>query len=143
MQIIETKEMSGELSINVIRAGKVAESWTEHNLIVDLGKYRMAELLAGTSTQHIGFVGVGEGTEDPSVFDTGLTNAQYVNATPQAVGNKAQFSFTIGTDQANGLKISEFGLFGIDKQIFSRRLRKGVIEKDDETEIEGVWTIKL
>ena len=50
------------------------------------------------------------------------------------------FSFTIGKAEANGKKIREFGLLCSDGTLFARKTR-GVIEKADDIEIVGTWTI--
>jgi len=55
---------------------------------------------------------------------------------------EACFAFTIGAGEANGKSIREFGLLCSDGTLFARRTR-GVIEKADDIEITGTWTIKF
>ena len=144
MNFSEALQAVGTLHVKVKRRGRVAEEWKEHNIVVDVGKTREAELLAGTSTAAIKYVGVGTGTAAASVLDTGLADCAYTEVTSAEVGNsKVRFDFKVDSKTANGLKISEFGLFAADKVMFSHRVRKGTIDKDDETEIEGDWTIQF
>lgn len=144
MNFGDVLKATGTLHIRVTRRGRMVEEWREHNIVVDVGKTREAELLAGTSTAAIKYVGVGTGTAAASVLDNGLTDCVYTDITSVEVGNsKAKFCFKVDSKTANGLKISEFGLFAADKVMFSHRVRKGTIDKDDETEIEGDWTIQF
>ena len=144
MNFSEALQAVGTLHVKVKRRGWVAEEWKEHNIVVDVGKTREAELLAGTSTAAIKYVGVGTGTAAASVLDTGLADCAYTEVTSAEVGNsKAKFTFKVDSKTANGMKISEFGLFAADKVMFSHRVRRGTIDKDDETEIEGDWTIQF
>ncbi|WP_029542864.1 hypothetical protein [Selenomonas sp. AB3002] len=43
--------------------------------------------------------------------------------------------------RANGLAIREFGLFFGDGTLFSRRVRKSTIGKEDDIQITGYWEI--
>ena len=140
MKINESLTAIGTLHVKEIRCGRVTAEWNEHNIVVDTGKTREA----GTSTAAIKYVGVGTGTAAASVLDTGLADCAYTDITSVEVGNsKVKFYFKVDSKTANGLKISEFGLFAADKAMFSHRVRKGAIDKDDETEIEGDWTIQF
>ena len=56
-------------------------------------------------------------------------------------GRDARFDFSIDNTQANGLKIHEFGLFCKDGMMFSHRVRKGIIEKEDDIQIRGYWIL--
>lgn len=144
MDFGESLKATGTLHVKELRRGRVLREWQEHNIVVDVGRTREAELLAGTSTAAIKYVGVGTGTAAASVLDTGLTDCAYTEVTKAEVGNsKVRFDFKVDSKTANGLKISEFGLFAADKVMFSHRVRKGTIDKDDETEIEGDWTIQF
>ena len=47
------------------------------------------------------------------------------------------------TGDANGLNISEFGLFSGDDVLFSRRLQIPTIPKESDIIIEGVWSVSI
>ena len=83
-------------------------------------------------------IGVGTNGNGPTPNDKGLTSAYskaVAGCTYPATG-EARFSFTIGAGEANGKSIREFGLLCSDKT-------RGVIEKADDIEITGTWTIKF
>ena len=145
MRLIENApHFEGAVAFEVRRNGKVIDSFEDHNLIVTSGRQRMAELLTGLSTSHIGFVGVGTGQAPANVTDTHLTDQVLVPITGVTAENRvARFNFLIGTNDANGLQISEFGLFGQDGTMFSHRVRDDVIGKADDIEIEGYWEIRF
>ena len=56
---------------------------------------------------------------------------------------KVRFNFEIGTNQANGVSIREFGLFFADGTLFSHRVRKSVIGKENDIKISGYWDIYM
>ena len=106
MNFSEALQAVGTLHVKVKRRGRVAEEWKEHNIVVDVGKTREAELLAGTSTAAIKYVGVGTGTAAASVLDTGLADCAYTEVTSAEVGNsKAKFTFKVDSKTANGMKV--------------------------------------
>lgn len=137
-------EFSGLICFDVKKRGKIIEHYEDHNLIVTLGRQRMAELLAGISSATVTQIGVGTGGTAATVDDTGLTDAVLIPITSAtAEGKVARFNFVIDQATANGLKIKEFGLFCSDGAMFSHRTRTGVIEKADDIEIDGYWEIRF
>lgn len=137
-------EFSGLICFDVKKRGKIIEHYEDHNLIVTLGRQRMAELLAGISSATVTQIGVGTGGTAATVDDAGLTDAVLIPITSAtAEGKVARFNFVIDQATANGLKIKEFGLFCSDGAMFSHRTRTGVIEKADDIEIDGYWEIRF
>ena len=137
-----TRPCKGEFSITIYRDGKPIKTISDHNLVVERGRVRLAELAAGKSTAYITQIGVGEGATTEADDDTELTNQALFPIDKASVdGRDARFDFTIDNTQGNGLKIHEFGLFCADGAMFSHRVRKGVIEKADDIQIRGCWII--
>ena len=129
----------GEFALRVYRNGQLVQEAADHNLVVDSGRTRLAQLAAGKSGAHIAYIGVGSGTEKEAAGDTGLESQQLFAVKESSVtGRDARFDFEIGEAQANGLSIREFGLFCTDKTMFSHRVR---IHVDDETGEERALTI--
>ena len=139
----ELKNCKGVLALCVRKNGRVIERWQDHNLIVDAGRIRMAELLGGTKAgQHVTHIGIGSGSVQADPGDINLTNRTLVPVKAVSIdGKTAHFDFFIGTDAGNGTAIREFGLFCADGTMFSRRVRSGTIEKEPDIEIEGYWEI--
>ena len=137
-------ESAGAICFDVVKNGEAIKHYEDHNLIVTLGRQRMAELLAGISTSYVTQVGVGTNNTAATIDDTGLTDAVLTPVTSAtADGKVARFNFFIDTKTANGLKICEFGLFCADGTMFSHRTRTGIIEKANDIEINGYWEIRF
>lgn len=136
--------LRGAVELKIYKNGVLKEVDHDHNLIVMAGRTKLARLLGGGYTGHIDRIGVGTGSTPAADGDTGLTGAVYipVSSVEYSTG-KVRFNFTIGTDQANGLAIRELGLFYGDGTIFSRRVRKSVIGKENDIQITGYWEIYL
>lgn len=137
-------EMRGNVHLCIRKNGMVISEEDDHNLIVTEGRAKLARLIGGGYTGHISQVGVGEGMEAASESDTDLTNGVKVDIESVTYsGTSVRFNFCIGTGQANGLAVREFGLFFADGTIFSRRVRQSVIGKESDIEITGYWEIYL
>lgn len=140
----EAKPMRGCVHLEIKKGGKIISTEDDHNLIVTGGRAKLARLMGGGYGGHITQVGVGEGTNAASESDTGLTNCVKVNVESATYeGTSVKFNFCVGTGQANGLNVREFGLFFADGTMFSRRVRQSVIGKESDIEITGYWEIYL
>jgi hypothetical protein len=137
-------ELRGAVHLDIYKAGKLVESDTDHNLIVTVGRTQLAKLLGGGYTGHITQVGVGTGSAAAADGDTGLTGAVLIDIGGVEYDTaKVRFNFEIGTNQANGVSIREFGLFFADGTLFSHRVRKSVIGKENDIKISGYWDIYM
>ena len=143
-----TAALRGEFALQVFKGGKLVEQYADHNLIVNAGRERLAELAAGLSSKYITQLGVGTGETDEAETDTQLENQQlFALSNASTDGRDAKFDFVITPEQANGLKITEFALFCADNAMFSHRVRKTQsgevrgIEKENDIQIEGYWII--
>lgn len=136
--------MRGAVVLKIYRNGILEEEDSDHNLIVTAGRSKLAKLLGGGYTGAINRVGVGTGSTPAADGDKGLTNAVYIPISSTEYGEaKVRFNFVIGSSDANGMDIVELGLFFADGTIFSRRVRKSVIGKEDDLWITGYWEIYL
>lgn len=143
------QRVKGEFHIEVRRKGKIVDEFHDHNLVVETGRIRLANLAAGLSDKYITQIGVGSGKEIEDEADTELTEQQLFPLTGVSVdGRDAKFEFIIGPEEANGLSIREFGLFCGDDTMFSHRVRRnedtmkvGTIDKGEDIEIRGYWIL--
>lgn len=137
--------MRGRLELVLRRNGKVVEHDPGDNLIVNVARMNMARLLSGEGQNKVvNRVAVGTNGAAPTPDDTVITSAYmkpisgFVYPTPTSV----RFDFIILENEANGMSIVEFGLVAADGSLVARRTRGGKrIEKEDDLEIEGYWTI--
>lgn len=137
-----TKPCRGDFHLAVYKDGEIIDRIDDHNLVVDAGRIRLAELAAGKSSACITKIGVGSGSTAEAADDTELEGQQLFPLTSATVdGRDARFDFLIDNSQANGLKIHEFGLFCADGTMFSHRVRTGLIEKEDDIQIKGYWIL--
>lgn len=145
----DSQAVGGDFRVEVIKGGKVVEVVEDHNMVVYNGRVRLAELLSGNSSAGVTQIGVGSGTTAEASTDEELQGQQLFPLTAMTVnGRNAKFDFEIGETQANGLAITEFGLFCSDGKMFSHRVRRrsdngqaAVIEKQDDIIIKGYWVI--
>ena len=131
---------------------RLIEVFEDKNLIVDLARITMAHLVAGEVThevsgvvkgRHITTMGFGTDGTEPEEPDTMLTDAftKALDGFEYPVDGRVQFNWSLGTGEANGKAIREFGLFCADGSLFARRVREMPINKEDDISLEGTWTI--
>lgn len=145
MRLTDTFPLRGSLDLRIFKAGREVEHYVDHNMIMAEARNALARLVGGDgSGKVITQIGVGTNGKAPTPQDSGLTKAytkKLAGCTYPAVG-EAVFSFKLGTGEANGMAICELGLLCNDGTLFARRTR-GIIEKADDIEIVGTWTIKF
>ena len=138
----DRQQCRGEFHVEVRRRGKVIDEFGDHNLVVNSGRVRLAELAAGKSDRYITQIGIGSGSSAEQEDDTALEEQQLYPLSASSVdGRDARFDFIIGENDANGLAIREFGLFCSDDTMFTHRVRRGVIEKESDIELHGYWIL--
>ena len=101
-----TKNVTGEIHLEVYRKNKLAKQIDEHNLVVDAGRRRLAELAAGKigsySESYITHIGLGSGSKIEKVGDTELENQQLFPLTSVELnGRDVKCNFFIGDNEAN------------------------------------------
>lgn len=140
------QSVTGNIHLEVIRDKKIIDKFDDHNLVVDVGRKRLATLAAGKvgsyTESYISHIGLGSGSTAETVNDTALENQQLFPLTSIEVdGRDVKCNFFITNDEAVGLSIRELGLFCADGTMFSHRVRQGVIEKYEDIEIRGYWIL--
>ena len=134
--------LRGVVHLEIYKNGKLISKETDHNLIVTAGREKLARLIGGGYNGRITHVGVGSGSAAAIDTDTGLTDTVLIPVqSVDYASTKVRFDFAIGNGDANGLLLREFGLFFADGAMFSRRVRKSVIGKENDISISGYWEI--
>lgn len=137
---------SGLFVLDVFRRGQLIEHVEEHNLIVDLSKQTLARLLGGdVANRSVTQFGVGTNGTAPAAGNTALTNP-YLNALSAVTypaSNQVAFAFGLGTGEANGKAILEFGLITAGGVLHARKVRATALNKDTDISFSGVWTISF
>ena len=154
MNILDEGKFEGRLRIKVFKiidgVKTLINEFDNHNLITLSGFELITFLLVGApGSNKITKVGVGDGTNTPHEDDVGLSNAyiRAINSYTYPKDNVVEFRIAFDSCDANGLLISEFGLFSEGLQLFSRKLltEEGLpaIPKDSDIIIEGYWSIQI
>ncbi len=137
--------IKGRLKLTIRRCGRTIEEWEDNNLVVNVPRQEIAQAIAqGGSILPVTKIAIGTNGTPPAAGDTTITNAfikpllRVIRPTPTSV----QCDFVILESDGNGMIIREFGLLRSDNTLFARRTR-GAIEKADDLEIDGQWTIVL
>ena len=142
-------KVSGEFSMNVFKIidGKkhLIESFVDKNLVVDVGKWCLCRVISNLQDCYVNQIGFGEGTSAPDVGDTGLTATYWIrpitSATHSTPTNEVIFNWILPSSEANGIAISEYGLFANGDYLFSRKLGTQVINKEEDIILDGTWKI--
>lgn len=139
----EQVPMRGDFRLRIYRNGVLVEEQHDPNMIMNVAKDAMARLIggdgAGKDVSSIGFGvnGIGPNPDDTAL--TGIYSRPVTGVTYPATG-RAAFAWTLGTSEANGMAITELGLLCGDGTLFARKTR-GVINKEADLSLDGVWTI--
>lgn len=135
---------TGRLRIEVFRRDRLIEVFDEPNLVVNGMKQPLARLLGGDlAGRSVTQFGVGTSGAAVGVGNTTLTNP-FLKAIDQAsypATNQVAFSFSIGSDEANGKAILEFGLFTAGGVLVARRVRASALNKENDISFNGTWTM--
>jgi hypothetical protein len=150
MKLFDQATLDGNLRLKVYRVidGEkiLINIYNDSNLITLSGLQLITFLLVGyTGNNRITKVGVGEGTDPTHKSDIGLTNGfiKDIDSYSYIKNNVISYTISMDTGDANGLFISEFGLFSGDEVLFSRRLQIPVIPKESDIIIEGEWSVSI
>lgn len=145
MKFMDSACLRGDFEIRVFRKGVEIEHYQDKNMIMASARDALSRLIGGNGAgKVVTKIGVGVNGIEPKPTDSGLTNgyAKDVSGCAYPATGEARFAFTIAAGEANGMAIREFGLLCSDGTLFARKTR-GVIEKADDIEITGTWTIKF
>lgn len=144
MTLTDHPALVGVFTLRVFRRGVLVERYEDRNMIVDTARSAFAHLVAGDGAGlSVAEIGFGETGTGPSPDDESLSETAYSRSidsyTFPSEGNVA-FAWSLGTGEANGLEIREFGLLTGDGTLIARKTR-GVIEKSSDLSLDGTWTI--
>lgn len=135
---------SGVLVLQAIRRGQVIEDWSDENLVVDNYKVTHARMLGGdTANRNVAKISLGTNGTPPAAGNTVITGAfsKALSSVVYPTPNQVRFSFSIGTAEANGLAIMEFGLLTAGDLLYARKTRSAALNKDSDISLTGTWTI--
>ncbi len=138
--------MQGIFTVQMVdRFGKVINSKTEKNLIVDKARYDLARIISGASGytgKYINTIGFGTSTAAPTNADTTLTTpyTKAIDSVAYTDGISVTFNWSLGLTENNGMAITEFGLLLSNGDLFSRKVRSA-INKASDFSLNGTWQI--
>ncbi len=139
----EQVAMRGEFLLRIWRGGELVEEQRERNMIMVAAKTAMAMLIGGAGAgKAVAAIGFGTDGSGPTPDDTALANqySRALAAVDYPAPGRVSFAWSLGISEANGLAIAELGLLCEDGTLFARKVR-GVINKDADLSLDGVWTI--
>jgi hypothetical protein len=146
-------EPSGHFKIYAIdKLGKIRHFHEGPNLIVTNAKTIMAKNTA-TGLHSITKFGVGTGIAPAEGTNTSLVSPVYTQILQHTYPSNGQVTFhcEVGYGEANGLRITEYGLFTEANSMFSRKVRAtvqgefvtGIIDKAADLRIICLWTLRF
>ena len=126
------------------RNGLVVYNYSDNNMIVTQSKLALSYLVSEANREDkiITQFGIGTGQTAATPSDTMLENLYIkplINHDFPEPG-RVRFHWALEYGEANGVAISEFGLFCSDGTLFARKVR-GTITKEEDLSFEGEWTI--
>lgn len=144
MNTEEKINLKGIFHVNVIKNKKIIDSYTDHNMIVDLCRSNLARLMAGDSSgSPIGKISFGTSNRATESTDTTITNPYTKNIDGYSFpeSGRVTFNWSLATTEANGKSILEFGLLSANGVLNARKVRINPINKESDISLQGTWTI--
>lgn len=136
----------GFLDYVVRRNGHVIECVREENLVVDTSKLMLSRLLGGdVANRSVTQIGVGTNGTAPVNGNTALTSpfTKAIDGHTYPSTSSINFAFSLGSGDANGIAILEFGLLAADGTLFSRKTRASALNKASDITVAGTWLIQF
>lgn len=139
------RKLRGQVDLHIYKNGVEIEHYIDNNLILNGARTAMAHLAGDADPdKKIVRFAIGTASDGPDFDDTAITDAfvkeldshEYPEDDPYSV----RFNFSLTTEEANGMAITEFGLLCEDGTLFARKVRSA-IGKEDDISLTGVWTI--
>lgn len=148
MKLSDTIQVEGTLAYRVRRRGRIVEDVVDANLVMDLPRNLLAQLVAGDidGLSPINRIGFDTNATAAAGDDDELGVGSYLKAITGhtiPLTGKLVLAWSLDTDEGNGTSIAAFALVCADDTLFSRRARSGVIEKDEDVDLEGTWTVQF
>ncbi|MEM2211549.1 MAG: hypothetical protein QW372_01755 [Nitrososphaerales archaeon] len=148
-KLSDNLKLSGKVRV-IVRDAKtngVIEQQEIKNLIVNVGKYQICDLMIGANTNSFTHCGVGSSNQAPSLSDTDLispigSRKQYSDRF--RTNNIATFSFFFASNDNNGIW-RECGLFNAQSGgvMLARALFSSEIVKDSSKTVTIEWDIQV
>ena len=136
---------TGLFLLKTFLRGELVDVYEDKNLVVDNYKLIHSKLLGGQAGAVTQF-GVGTSATAPAAGNTALTN-QFLKALDSAptypTTSSVSFAFSLASGEANGLAISEFGLFTAAGLLYARKTRPSPLNKDTDLSFTGAWVISF
>ncbi|MDW8045633.1 MAG: hypothetical protein RMJ31_07710 [Nitrososphaerota archaeon] len=142
-------KLKGEVRVIVrdAKTNEIIEEQKVNNLIVNVGKYQICDLLIGANTNSFTHCGVGSSNQTPQINDTDLVNpigARKLYTDRFRTNNIATFSFFFASTDNNGIW-RECGLFNAPTGgvMLARALFTSEIVKDSSKTCTIEWDIQV
>lgn len=133
--------VSGHVRVEV-SDGRVIE---QANVVTNLGRNRIAALIAQDSTAFPSHIGIGTGTTAATVADTALVTEVDRNAitSDSAVSGVATFKAFFSKNEANGNTIAEVGMFDAASSgtMICRSVLSSTVAKTASVSLTITWTL--
>jgi len=143
-KFVDKVPLRGTFGLRVYKSGKLIEEILEENLVVNVGRFQMAHLVAGEVVgRSIAKIAFGTSNAEPDVTDNAIAEqwAKPVAGHSYPENGKVQFDWELLTSENNGMAILEFGLLTADGHLFARRIRETPLNKAADISLEGHWTL--
>lgn len=128
----------------VYRGDVLVEEFIEDNQIVDGSKLVHARLLGGdVANRSVTQISFGTSGAATAAGNTAITNpfTKPIDSVTYPAANQVSFNFTLGTAEANGKAILEFGLLTAGNALYARRIRATALNKESDLTLSGSWII--
>lgn len=144
-------KVTGHVEFIHYRDGKEVARHEQNNLVVTLGRTRLSKLIGGDESAHVTKFSTGTGTTAPSAADTAMQTGVNITSgqpykslddTNYPAAGKVRFEMSLGTAEANGNNLTEYGLFTSDDVLFARVVRPPFSKTSSDT-LSIRWTINF
>lgn len=134
----------GCFRLKIYKSDELIEEYEDNNLVVDVGKHLVCQLLGGGSTDAITQVQAGTNGTATTQGDTTITNpyTKAISTVSYPQLNQVQYDWILTAGEANGMAITEFGLVTSGGVLFARKVRTA-INKVSPMVIVGSWLITV
>ena len=136
-------KLKGTVRLKVYENGVLIDEHVGSNLVVDSGYEMLFQRIVTNTPVTIDMVGVGSDGTAPAPDNRDLTTPfmRMITSITLITPTSFKCDFTIGSGDANGITIREFGLFMFG-MLFARKT--GItIAKNPTISISGEWTIEI
>ncbi|MFZ4539662.1 hypothetical protein [Propionivibrio sp.] len=134
----------GVFTLLTYRGKELVDEYVDDNLIVSRGRTNVVRLLGGDgSGLNVANIGFGTNGYAASPGNTALSNAFVKSLDGHSYPDEFSvlFTFSLGSGEANGMQISEFGLLTSSGLLHARKVRGGVLVKDSDLSLTGTWKL--